>query len=108
MRSRDSAFRDILTISSHACSSMIRSSNAHTYIYIYICTHTHQGKQNYDFKKKARTDLYTWGHVNDVDKWLADLQADLFLVVSCRIAKRVNHTVESRKRLSIYCCVQYC
>ena len=42
----------------------------------------YQGKQNYDFKRKARADLYTRGHVNDVDKWLADLQADLFLVVS--------------------------
>ena len=70
------------TISSHACSSRIRSSNTHVYIYIYICTHMYQGKQNYDFKKKARADLYTRGHVNDVDKWLADLQADLFLVVS--------------------------
>ena len=62
----------------------------------------YQGKQNYDFKKKARADLYTRGHVNDVDKWLADLQADLFLVVSCRIAKIVTHTVERRKRLSIF------
>ena len=41
MRVRDSAFRDILTISSHACSSMIRSSNAHTHIYIYIYMYTY-------------------------------------------------------------------